>query len=63
MPTLIIWGDRDGFTGRTEQDALVTAISGSRLATYAGTGHCPHWEEPERFAGDLVAFVHSTGTH
>ena len=57
VPTLLIWGDRDGFTRRAEQDALTGAIAGSRLLTYIGTGHCPHWEEPERYAGDLVAFV------
>ena len=57
VPTLLIWGDRDGFTGRAEQDALNRAIAGSRLTIYHGTGHCPHWEEPERFATDLVAFV------
>jgi pimeloyl-ACP methyl ester carboxylesterase len=57
VPTLLIWGDRDGFTGRAEQDALNRAIAGSRLTIYGGTGHCPHWEEPERFATDLIAFV------
>jgi pimeloyl-ACP methyl ester carboxylesterase len=57
VPTLLVWGDRDGFTGRAEQDALNRAIAGSRLMVYSGTGHCPHWEEPERFAADVVAFV------
>jgi pimeloyl-ACP methyl ester carboxylesterase len=57
VPTLLIWGDRDGFTLRAEQDALNRAITGSRLKTYSGTGHAPHWEEPERYAADLIAFV------
>src|SRR5688572_10821002 len=57
VPTLLIWGDRDGFTLRAEQDTLNRGIAGSRLTTYTGTGHCPHWEEPERFAADLIAFV------
>jgi non-heme chloroperoxidase len=57
VPTLLVWGDRDGFTLRAEQDALNRAIAGSRLMTYNGTGHCPHWEEPERFAADLTAFI------
>jgi non-heme chloroperoxidase len=57
VPTLLIWGDRDEFTGRADQDALNRAIAGSRLTIYGGTGHCPHWEEPERFAADLIAFV------
>ena len=58
-PTLLVWGDRDAFTLLAEQDALNRAIAGSRLMTYNGTGHCPHWEEPERFAADLTAFVRS----
>ena len=55
-PTLIIWGDQDTFT-RGDQEALTAAIAGSLLVVYPGAGHSPHWEEPERFASDLVAFV------
>jgi pimeloyl-ACP methyl ester carboxylesterase len=58
-PTLLVWGDRDAFTGRAEQDRLNRAMTSSRLTVYGGTGHCPHWEEPERFAADVVAFVRS----
>jgi pimeloyl-ACP methyl ester carboxylesterase len=61
VPTLLIWGDRDAFTLQAEQAALNRAIAGSRLTTYTGTGHCPHWEEPERFAADLTAFVTALG--
>jgi len=55
-PTLIIWGDQDTFT-RSDQETLMAAIAGSRLVVYRGAGHSPHWEEPERFASDLVAFI------
>lgn len=55
-PTLILWGDRDRFCRRGDQDALLGAINGSRLVVYRGAGHGLHWEEPERFAADLVAF-------
>jgi pimeloyl-ACP methyl ester carboxylesterase len=55
--TLIVWGDRDAFTPRADQDELATAIACSRLTVYEGTGHSPHWEEPERFAAQLVSFV------
>jgi len=61
VPTLLVWGDRDAFTLLAEQEALNSAIAGSRLMTYNGTGHCPHWEEPERFAADLMAFVTGVG--
>jgi non-heme chloroperoxidase len=39
------------------QDVLAATIAGARLAVYPGIGHTPHWEEPARFAADLVAFV------
>jgi pimeloyl-ACP methyl ester carboxylesterase len=56
-PTLICWGDRDPRYSRSDQDALTEAIRDSRLLVYPGAGHALHWEEPERFASDLVAFV------
>ena len=27
------------------------------LAVYAGSGHAPHWEEPERFVRDVLRFT------
>ncbi|HSB09999.1 MAG TPA: alpha/beta hydrolase [Blastocatellia bacterium] len=56
-PVLIVWGDQDVFCRRTDQDALLAAISGSRLIEYPGNGHAVHWEQPERFVSDLKAFV------
>jgi non-heme chloroperoxidase len=52
-----MWGDKDGMMTRADQDALLAGIRGSRLVVYPGTGHAPHWEEPERVARDLVAFL------
>jgi non-heme chloroperoxidase len=60
-PTLIIWGARDTFCPRHDQDALLRAIGGARLVVYERAGHAFHWEEPEHFAADLVAFVKSLG--
>jgi pimeloyl-ACP methyl ester carboxylesterase len=56
-PTLVVWGDRDVLAFRDEQEALAAAIPSARLVVYAGTGHALHWEQPERFAADLAAFV------
>lgn len=58
-PALIIWGDKDSYTPRSDQDFFVTAIEGSQLVVYTGTGHCPHWEEPVRFAKDITSFINS----
>lgn len=60
-PTLIVWGDQDAFCPRGDQDALLAAIAGAKLLVYRGAGHAPHWEEPERFAADLAAFVEQLG--
>jgi non-heme chloroperoxidase len=56
-PALILWGDRDEFISRRDQDALAAALAGSQLVIYPGAGHAPHWEEPERLAADLAAFA------
>jgi non-heme chloroperoxidase len=56
-PTLLIWGDQDAFVPESDQETLLATIVGSRLEVYRGTGHAVHWEEPARFAADLVAFV------
>jgi pimeloyl-ACP methyl ester carboxylesterase len=56
-PALILWGDRDALIGRDQQEVLASGIHNSELTAYAGGGHALHWEEPRRFAADLVAFV------
>ena len=56
-PTLLIWGERDDLVPRAMQDVLVDAIPNAELTVYAGVGHTPRWEDPERFAGDVARFV------
>jgi non-heme chloroperoxidase len=56
-PTLILWGDRDSRYPRTEQDALLDGIRGSRLVVFEGARHMLHVEEPERCAREISAFV------
>ena len=60
-PTLIIWGDQDGFSHRHEQVALEVSIRGARSTIFAGYGHAPHWEAPDRAASEIAAFVASIG--
>ena len=56
-PTLIVWGDRDDFVHRSDQERLAAAICESQFVAYEGAGHVVHWEEPERVAADIAAFV------
>ena len=57
VPTLIAWGDRDDIFPRADQERLRDGIAGATLVVYEGGGHAFHWEEPERFARDLTAFI------
>lgn len=58
-PTLILWGARDAFCPRADQEALLAALPDARLVEYEDAGHALHWEEPARFAGDVVNFADS----
>lgn len=60
-PTLIVWGDQDVFLPRSDQEALAAKIAGSRLLVYPDAGHVFYWEEPDRVASDLVAFIRDLG--
>lgn len=56
-PALIIWGDRDSYAPRGDQERLVATLPDARLAVYHGHGHAVHWESPVRVADDLGAFL------
>jgi pimeloyl-ACP methyl ester carboxylesterase len=57
IPTLVIWGDRDAYMQRGEQDALVRMLKTATLTVYRDTGHAPHWERPQAFVRDLHGFL------
>lgn len=59
QPVLVIWGSKDMICFRSDQDKLVSGISQAKLLVYEGTGHALHWENPERFAGDISRFAWS----
>ena len=56
-PTLLIWGERDAFFGRDEQDALVAAMPNAQLTTLQDTGHASHWERPQEVARLLREYL------
>lgn len=57
VPTLIIWGDQDSIITKGDQEELSKAIAGSNLIVHPGAGHVLYWEEPDRVASDIVAFM------
>lgn len=56
-PALILWGDKDAYCSRDDQEALLKSIKGAKLVIYENTGHAIHWEESEKFAKDLTGFI------
>lgn len=56
-PTLILWGDRDPFFDAEHQAALRRAMPVAAFEAFAGVGHNPHWEKPERTAALIADFV------
>ncbi len=57
VPTLILWGTEEDVLPADQADELLVAIEGSRRVTYEGTGHLVLWEQPERVAKDVTAFI------
>lgn len=56
-PTLIVWGEKETYFLRPEQDALRAAIKGARFVAWPDAGHALHWEHPKRFADELINFI------
>lgn len=55
-PSCAFWGDKDGMSTLGDQHAVAAALGGE-LRIYAGAGHSLQWEEPQRFAQDLVEVI------
>jgi pimeloyl-ACP methyl ester carboxylesterase len=60
VPTLLVWGDRDTWFPREEQDRVTAALPGARLAIIEGTGHTLHWERPDTVAEVIADFLRET---
>ncbi len=57
MPTLIVWGERDPIIPVTHAHDAHRLIPGSRLELFAGVGHMPQLEAPQRFTEVLTRFL------
>ena len=57
IPTLALSGEQDAVFPPPARRELLGVLPAARSVTYPATGHAPHWERPETFAGDLVAFL------
>lgn len=57
VPTLLIWGEKDGITSRAHHDEILEAIPGAKLEVIAGAGHLPTVEAPEIVVPLLSKFI------
>ncbi len=57
LPTLIVWGDRDGVVPRGCVDGYRAAIDGARVAEIKGAGHRPEIEDSAAFARVVKDFL------
>jgi pimeloyl-ACP methyl ester carboxylesterase len=57
IPTLALAGERDAVFPAAVRRELLAQLPSARSVTYPETGHAPHWERPEVFTADLVAFL------
>jgi pimeloyl-ACP methyl ester carboxylesterase len=60
MPTLLVWGTRDGVVPYEHARLAHAAMPGSRLEVFDGAGHFPHHHDPGRFLAILRDFLATT---
>lgn len=57
VPTLLIWGEKDGITSRAHHEEILEAIPGAQLEVIAGAGHLPTIEAPDLVVPFLTDFI------
>ncbi len=59
LPTLVLWGSKDGVFPVAQADVLVAAIAGSKKVVFEGANHPCYLNEPERFNKEIIDFAAS----
>jgi len=57
VPTLLIWGDKDGLVPVRFGEAYRALIPGSRLVVLKDAGHAPFDEQKDAFVAALREFI------
>ena len=60
MPTLLVWGERDGVIPVSHAFQIHSAMPNSRLEIFENTGHFPHQDHPVRFLRVFRDFYDTT---
>jgi pimeloyl-ACP methyl ester carboxylesterase len=57
VPTLVLWGERDGVVSSAYGQAYAAAIPGARFTVLPEAGHLPYLERPDAFVGAVLQFL------
>ncbi|WP_342573947.1 alpha/beta hydrolase [Paenibacillus sp. FSL M8-0142] len=57
LPVLLIKGRHDPIICEEQTDSFVNDVRNGHLKVYEESGHLLHFEEPERFAMDVIQFI------
>jgi non-heme chloroperoxidase len=57
IPVLVTEGEKDGLVLASHTEHLLSCIPHAQRSVYAGIGHAPPFEDPERFNRELAAFA------
>jgi len=60
VPILLVWGDRDALIPVAHGCAAHARLPASRLEVFAGAGHFPMLDDPERFAAVVTDWAATT---
>ncbi|EIF30903.1 putative hydrolase or acyltransferase of alpha/beta superfamily [Burkholderia sp. Ch1-1] len=63
VPALVLWGAKDRWIPTAHAAEFASRIPGTKSVMYAGLGHIPMEEAPERVMTDLRAFLGTHGAH
>ena len=57
VPTLFIWGEKDGITAPSYGEAYSKLVPGAKFVKIANAGHYPHLEATDAFMSALTGFI------
>ena len=57
IPTLLVWGSRDGVVSPASARPLLESFTHAELAMIEGAGHVPYEELPEEFNRAVIGFL------
>ncbi|MCH9669738.1 MAG: alpha/beta hydrolase [Actinomycetia bacterium] len=60
VPVQLIWGSSDSVIPLSHAEMAHSAMPGSQLEIFEGSGHFPFHDDPDRFVEDVQRFIEST---